>query len=79
MPTVNNLMNLLIIPLFRTSSGSLLLERFIQHYKTICEMNLLGCEIGQELNLSQAKFHIKLQIATSEGMTDLILKCDSVL
>lgn len=38
---------------------------------------LKGCEIGQELNLSQAKFHIKLQIATSEGMTDLILKCDS--
>lgn len=40
--------------------------------------NILGCEVSQDLSVSQSKFHIKLQIPTSEGMTDLILKCDMV-
>ncbi|KAI6199915.1 hypothetical protein M3Y96_00678000 [Aphelenchoides besseyi] len=39
--------------------------------------SLKGCEIGQEVSVSQSKFHIKLQVPTSEGMTDLILKCDT--
>jgi kindlin 2 len=40
--------------------------------------NLKGCEIGQEISVSQGKFLIKLQVPTSEGLTDLILKCDTV-
>ncbi|KAI6189766.1 hypothetical protein M3Y97_00044100 [Aphelenchoides bicaudatus] len=39
--------------------------------------NLKGCEIGQDISVSQGKFHIKLQVPTSEGLTDLILKCDT--
>lgn len=34
--------------------------------------------MSQDLSVSQAKFHIKLQVPTSEGMTDLVLKCDTV-
>jgi kindlin 2 len=39
--------------------------------------NLKGCEIGQEISVAQAKYLIKLQVPTSEGLTDLILKCDT--
>lgn len=37
-----------------------------------------GCEVSQEISVSQQKFHIKLQVPSSEGMTDLVLKCDTV-
>ncbi|KAI6228942.1 hypothetical protein M3Y99_01174100 [Aphelenchoides fujianensis] len=39
--------------------------------------SLKGCEVGQEVSVSQGKYHIKLQVPTAEGMTDLILKCDT--
>ena len=38
-----------------------------------------GCEVTQELSVSQGKFHIKLQLPSAEGMTEMILKCDTVM
>jgi len=37
-----------------------------------------GCEVTQELSVTQGKFHIKLQLPSAEGMTEMILKCDTV-
>uniref|UniRef100_A0A915LCH1 PH domain-containing protein n=2 Tax=Meloidogyne incognita group TaxID=654580 RepID=A0A915LCH1_MELJA len=36
-----------------------------------------GCEVTQELSVTQGKFHIKLQLPSAEGMTEMILKCDT--
>jgi len=38
---------------------------------------LKGCEVMPDVSASQGKYQIKLQIPTSEGATDLVLKCDS--
>ncbi|CAD5226053.1 unnamed protein product [Bursaphelenchus okinawaensis] len=38
---------------------------------------LKGCEVGQEVNVSKSIYHIKIQVPTAEGMTDLVLKCDN--
>ena len=34
--------------------------------------------MGQEVSVAASKYHIKLQVPTAEGMTDLVLKCDTV-
>jgi kindlin 2 len=36
-----------------------------------------GCEVSQELSVAQGKFHIKLQLPSSEGMTEMVLKCET--
>ncbi|KAH7696399.1 FERM central domain containing protein, partial [Aphelenchoides avenae] len=60
-------------------------DTYLSYYNTAQESNgpplghynLKGCEVQQDLSVSQGKFQIKLQVPTSEGMTDLILKCDN--
>ncbi|KAE9556784.1 hypothetical protein FO519_000190 [Halicephalobus sp. NKZ332] len=39
--------------------------------------DLKGCEVTQDLKLSEQRYHIKLLVPSAEGMTELILKCDS--
>uniref|UniRef100_A0A914E7L5 PH domain-containing protein n=1 Tax=Acrobeloides nanus TaxID=290746 RepID=A0A914E7L5_9BILA len=60
-------------------------DLYLNYYNTAQEANgppaghfsLKGCEVTQDLSVSQGKFHIKLQVPTAEGMTELILKCDT--
>jgi kindlin 2 len=39
--------------------------------------NLKGCEVTQDIKISEQRFHIKILIPSSDGMNELILKCDS--
>ncbi|KAI1719447.1 FERM central domain-containing protein [Ditylenchus destructor] len=60
-------------------------DLYLSYYNTAQDANgpplghfyLKGCEVSQDLSVSQGKFNIKLQVPTSEGMTDLVLKCDT--
>ncbi|CAJ0569841.1 unnamed protein product, partial [Mesorhabditis spiculigera] len=38
---------------------------------------LRGCEVSPDVSVSQGKYQIKLLVPTAEGMTDVILKCES--
>ncbi|CAG9540940.1 unnamed protein product [Cercopithifilaria johnstoni] len=40
-------------------------------------LSLKGCEVIPDVFLAQSKFHIKLLIPSSEGMSEMILKCDT--
>ncbi|VDK76911.1 unnamed protein product [Litomosoides sigmodontis] len=39
--------------------------------------SLKGCEVIPDVFLAQSKFHIKLLIPSSEGMSEMVLKCDT--
>ena len=42
------------------------------------QVNLKGCEVTPEINLSQHKYQIKLEIPSAEGMTEMWLRLNSV-
>jgi kindlin 2 len=44
----------------------------------IHDINLRGCEVTPEVSLTQAKFGIKLEVPSSEGMSEMYIRCDSV-
>jgi kindlin 2 len=60
-------------------------DLYLSYYNTAQDANgpplghylLKGCEVTQDLSVSQGKFQIKLQVPTSEGMTDIVLKCEN--
>ena len=39
--------------------------------------SLKGCEVTQDVKISEQKFHIKILVPAADGMNELILKCDS--
>uniref|UniRef100_A0A8C8W2T8 Band 4.1 domain-containing protein n=1 Tax=Peromyscus maniculatus bairdii TaxID=230844 RepID=A0A8C8W2T8_PERMB len=41
------------------------------------QMNLKGCEVTPDVNISGQKFNIKLLIPVAEGMNEIWLRCDS--
>jgi hypothetical protein len=52
----------------------------IKHFKELFlfQVNLKGCEVTPEINLSQHKYQIKLEIPSAEGMTEMWLRLSSV-
>ncbi|XP_046402774.1 unc-112-related protein-like isoform X1 [Ischnura elegans] len=40
-------------------------------------INLRGCEVTPEVNLASRKFGIKLEVPSSEGMSEMWIRCDS--
>ncbi|XP_043931669.1 fermitin family homolog 3 [Protopterus annectens] len=60
-------------------------ETSISYYKSkedvlgepIQEMNLKGCEVVPDVNVSGQKFCIKLLVPSPEGMNEVYLRCDS--
>lgn len=44
------------------------------HYYSI---SLQGCEVTPEVNISQRKYIIKLEVAEADGMTEMRIKCDN--
>ncbi|XP_078726580.1 fermitin family homolog 2-like isoform X1 [Lampetra fluviatilis] len=41
------------------------------------QMNLRGCEVVPDVNISAQKFNIKLLVPTPEGMTEVWLRCEN--
>lgn len=39
---------------------------------------LRDCEVTPDLNLSQRKYGIKLEVPSAEGMTEMWIRCDNV-
>lgn len=42
------------------------------------KINLRGCEVTPDVNISQQRYGIKLEVPASDGMTDYIIRCSSV-
>ncbi len=40
-------------------------------------VSLKGCEVTPEINLSQHKYQIKLEVPSAEGMAEMWLRCDA--
>ncbi|VDN07026.1 unnamed protein product [Thelazia callipaeda] len=47
------------------------------HGPPVGHFSLKGCEVTPDVSLAQSKFQIKLLIPSSEGMSEMILKCDT--
>uniref|UniRef100_A0AC35UG25 PH domain-containing protein n=1 Tax=Rhabditophanes sp. KR3021 TaxID=114890 RepID=A0AC35UG25_9BILA len=43
----------------------------------LSSFSLKGCEVNQDVSVAASRYHIKLLIPTSEGMSDFLLKCDT--
>ncbi|XP_026819935.1 unc-112-related protein-like [Rhopalosiphum maidis] len=43
----------------------------------VYSVSLKGCEVTPDVNISQNKFGIKLEVPSSDGMTEMCIKCDS--
>ncbi len=43
----------------------------------VFSVSLKGCEVTPEINLSQHKYQIKLEIPSAEGMAEMWLRCDT--
>ena len=53
-------------------------KRFNSIRLRLFQVNLKGCEVTPEINLSQHKYQIKLEIPSAEGMTEMWLRLTSV-
>lgn len=42
------------------------------------KINLRGCEVTPDVNISQQRYGIKLEVPASDGMTDYIIRCATV-
>ena len=49
-----------------------------QRGQPVFSVVLKGCEVTPEINLSQHKYQIKLEVPSADGMTEMWLRCDSV-
>ncbi|XP_014677350.1 PREDICTED: unc-112-related protein-like [Priapulus caudatus] len=47
------------------------------HAMPLMNVNLVGCEVSPDVNISGLKFGIKLMIPTPEGMTEVWLRCEN--
>lgn len=41
-------------------------------------INLKGCEVTPDVNISQNKFGIKLEVPSADGMSEMYIRCDDV-
>nr|CAD7575241.1 unnamed protein product [Timema californicum] len=40
-------------------------------------INLRGCEVTPDVNIAQSKYGIKLEVPSAEGMTEMMIRCDT--
>lgn len=45
---------------------------------TVFTVPLRGVEVTPDVNVSQGRFNIKLEVPSIEGMTEMFLRCDNV-
>lgn len=53
-------------------------EEMIHRTTPVHDINLKGCEVTPDVNISQNKYGIKLEVPSSEGMTEMYIRCDDV-
>jgi len=41
-------------------------------------INLRGCEVTPEVNITQGRYGIKLEVPSAEGMTEMFIRCNTV-
>jgi kindlin 2 len=41
-------------------------------------INLRGCEVTPEVHLSQGRYGIRLEVPSTEGMIEMLIRCDTV-
>lgn len=44
----------------------------------ILNINLKGCEVTPDVNITQNKYVIKLEVPSPEGMSEMYIRCDDV-
>lgn len=50
----------------------------IHRANPVHDINLRGCEVTPDVNISQNKYGIKLEVPSAEGMTEMYIRCDDV-
>ena len=53
-------------------------EEMIHRANAVHDINLRGCEVTPDVNISQNKYAIKLEVPSSDGMTEMYIRCDDV-
>ena len=48
------------------------------HDTPIMKVNLRGCEVHPDVNIAQEKYGIKLFVPSSDGMSEVWIRCDGV-
>ncbi|XP_069773106.1 fermitin family homolog 2 isoform X4 [Narcine bancroftii] len=62
---------------FKDTSISCYKSKDESHGPPAHQMNLRGCEVTPDVNISSQKFNIKLLIPVAEGMNEIWLRCDN--
>jgi kindlin 2 len=52
-------------------------EEMIHRTTPVHEINLRGCEVTPDVNISQNKYGIKLEVPSAEGMSEMYIRCDN--
>ncbi|RZC41784.1 unc-112-related protein-like, partial [Asbolus verrucosus] len=50
-------------------------EEMIHRANPVQDINLRGCEVTPDVNISQHKFGIKLEVPSAEGMSEMYIRC----
>lgn len=62
---------------FRDKRLSVYKSREDKAGEPVFSLNLRGCEVTPDVNLSQAKYGIRLEVPSHDGMTEYLIRCDS--
>ncbi|XP_044147820.1 fermitin family homolog 1 [Bufo gargarizans] len=62
---------------FKDTSISYFKNKEAAHGEPAEKLNLRGCEVVPDVNVSQRRFGIKLLIPVAEGMNEILLRCDN--
>ncbi|XP_074599555.1 unc-112-related protein-like [Brevipalpus obovatus] len=62
---------------FRDKRLSIYKSRDDRGGEPVLTINLRGCEVTPDVNLSHGKYGIKLEVPNPEGMTEYLIRCDS--
>lgn len=53
-------------------------EEMVHRAQPAHTISLKGCEVTPDVNISQNKYGIKLEVPSSEGMSEMYIRCDDV-
>lgn len=62
---------------FRDKRLSVYKSREDKAGEPVFSLNLRGCEVTPDVNLSQGKYGIRLEVPSHDGMTEYLIRCDS--
>ncbi|KAJ8985897.1 hypothetical protein NQ317_010653 [Molorchus minor] len=51
-------------------------EEMMHGQNAVFNINLKGCEVTPDVNISQNKYVIKLEVPSADGMTEMYIRCD---